>query len=95
MAATNQAKDLKRLTLKIGKFQQAVESLGVDRVADKIGRSAFSSFTCAADALTRKQSLAIVSNFVGAAQERCAEHLKLQPDEDVYHVLASMKKPTV
>jgi len=85
------ATDLKRLSDKIRKFQAAVERAGVDRVSDKIGRGAFSSFECAADALRRNQSLAIVSNFLGAAQERCEDHLNLQSDEDVYSVLKTIR----
>lgn len=87
----SKATDLKRLSDKIRKFQAAVERAGVDRVSDKIGRGAFSAFECADDALSRNQSLAIVSNFLGSAQERCEDHLNLQPDEDVYSVLKTLK----
>lgn len=83
--------DTLRHANKIRKFQAAVERVGLDKVSDKIGRGAFSSFTCASDAQTRKQSSVIIAGFLSDAQTRCDEFCSLQSDEDVYGVLASLR----
>lgn len=84
--------DAQRHANKIRKFEAAVERAGVDRVSDKIGRGAFSSFECARDAQTRRQGETIIANFLADAQQRCEEFCGLQaPEEDVYGVLWSLK----
>lgn len=84
--------DTQRHANKIRKFEAAIERAGVDRVSDVIGRGAFSSFECARDAMTRRQSPVIIANFLADAQQRCEGFCGLQaPDEDTYGVLWSIK----
>lgn len=84
--------DTQRHANKIRKFESAVERAGVDRVSAVIGRGAFSSFECARDAQTRRQSPVIIAGFLSDAQQRCEEFCGLQaPEEDTYGVLWSIK----
>lgn len=83
--------DAQRHANKIRKFDAAIERVGVDKVSDKIGRAAFSSFICARDAQVRHQGPVIIAGFISDAQVRADEFCGLQPDEDVYGVLASLR----
>lgn len=83
--------DAQRHANKIRKFDAAIERVGVDKVSDKIGRAAFSSFTCARDAQVRQQGPVIIAGFISDAQARADEFCGLQSDEDVYDVLASLR----
>lgn len=82
--------DEQRHANKINKFQSAVERVGFDKVSDKIGRGATSSFICARDAQVRQQGSVIIAGFISEAQVRADEFCGLQQDEDVYGVLASL-----
>lgn len=83
--------DAQRHANKIRKFDAAIERTGVDKVSDKIGRAAFSSFICARDAQVRRQSSVLIAGFISDAQIRAEEFCGLQSDEDVYGVLASLR----
>lgn len=83
--------DAQRHANKIRKFEAAIERVGLDKVSDKIGRGAFSSFVCARDAQVRRQWPVIIAGFISEAQVRANEFCCLQPDEDVYGVLASLR----
>lgn len=82
--------DAQRHANKIRKFDAAIERAGVDKVADKIGRAAFSSFVCARDAQVRRQGSVIIAGFIADAQARADDFCGLHQDEDVYAVLASL-----
>jgi hypothetical protein len=82
--------DTQRHESKVAKFTAAVGRFGLDKVQDKIGKGAASSFVCAQDAIKRHQSPVIVASFIMDAQSRCEQHLSLQQDESVYGVLASL-----
>lgn len=82
--------DKQRYAAKILSFNQAIERSGVDKVSDVIGRGAFSSFTCAHDAMIRSQPDVIVANFLADAQERTEIHCNLDSDESAYDVLRSL-----
>lgn len=83
--------DAHRYANKIRKFDASIERVGADRVSDKIGRAAFSSFICARDAQIRRQSTALIAGFISDAQVRADEFCGLQSDEDVYDVLESLR----
>lgn len=83
--------DAQRHAMKIRKFDTAIERVGIDKVSDKIGRAAFSSFICARDAQVRRQGPVIIAGFIADAQVRADEFCGLQSDEDVYGVLASLR----
>lgn len=80
-----------RHAMKIRRFDTAIERVGTDKVSDKIGRAAFSSFICARDAFVRRQSFALIAGFIADAQVHADEFCGLQSDEDVYGVLASLR----
>lgn len=80
-----------RYTGKINRFKSAIERAGTGLVQESLGRGAFSSFECAADALYRGQSETIVANFLADAQQRSEEFIGLQDDESVYDFLDSLR----
>lgn len=83
--------DAQRHAMKIRKFDTAIERVGIEKVSDKIGRAAFSSFICARDAQVRRQGSVLIAGFIADAQDRADKFCGLQPDEDVYGVLASLR----
>lgn len=83
--------DAQRYAIKIRKFDQAIERVGVDRVSVTIGRGAFSSFTCARDAQVRRQNPAVIATFLAEAQERGEIFCGLQYEETVYDVMATLR----
>ena len=82
--------DAQRHARKIRKFDTAIERVGIDKVSDKIGRAAFSSFICARNALLRHQDSVLIAGFIYDAQVHADGFCGLV-NEDVYDVLASLR----
>jgi len=83
--------DAQRHSSKVTQFADAVKRVGSDKVIATIGESAANGFQCAADAQNRRKDSDMVGWFITYAQDCAYEFCNLQPDEDVYGVLGTLR----